>query len=80
MEENGNGFVGEKDINRKMLEEYGNVDELYRTETEMSSFWWHFHHWLHWKLSFWQLSVQLVMKISSKWQHFRFSALLRGFL
>ena len=43
------------------------------TETEMSSFWWHFHHWLHWKLSFWQLPVQLVMKISSKWQHFRFS-------
>ena len=39
----------------------------------MSSFWWHFHHWLHWKLSFWQLPVQLVMKISSKWQHFRFS-------
>ena len=20
-------------------------------ETEMSSFWWNFHHWLHWKLS-----------------------------
>ena len=42
------------------------------TETEMS-FWWNFHHWLHWKLSFWQLSVQPVMKISSKWRHFRFS-------
>ena len=40
------------------------------TETEMSSFWWHFHHWLHWKLSFWQLPVKLVMKILSKWQHF----------
>ena len=40
----------------------------------MSSFWWNFHHWLHWKLSFWQLSVQPVMKISSKWRHFRFSA------
>ena len=39
----------------------------------MSSFWWNFHHWLHWKLSFWQLSVQPVMKISSKWRHFRFS-------
>ena len=43
------------------------------TETEMSSFWWNFHHWLHWKLSKWQLSVQPVMKISSKWRHFRFS-------
>ena len=43
------------------------------TETKMSSFWWNFHHWLHWKLSFWQLSVQPVMKISSKWRHFRFS-------
>ena len=43
------------------------------TETKMSSFWRNFHHWLHWKLSFWQLSVQPVMKISSKWRHFRFS-------
>ena len=43
------------------------------TETEMSSFWWNFHHWLHWKLSKWQLPVQPVMKISSKWRHFRFS-------
>ena len=40
----------------------------------MSSFWWNFHHWLHWKLSKWQLPVQPVMKISSKWRHFRFSA------
>ena len=32
-----------------------------------------FNHWLHWKLSFWQLPVQPVMKISSKWRHFRFS-------
>ena len=39
----------------------------------MLSFWWNFHHWLHWKLSSWQLPVQPVMKISSKWQHFRFS-------
>ena len=43
------------------------------TETEMSSFWWNYHHWLHWKLSKWQLPVQPVMKISSKWRHFRFS-------
>ena len=43
------------------------------TETKMSSFWWNFHHWLHWKLSKWQLPVQPVIKISSKWRHFRFS-------
>ena len=43
------------------------------TETEMSSFWRNLHHWLHRKLSKWQLSVQPVMKISSKWLHFRFS-------
>ena len=47
------------------------------TETKMSSFWWNFHHWLHRKLSFWQLLVQPVMKISSKWRHFRFSAWCR---
>ena len=44
------------------------------TETEMSSFLWNFHHWLHWKLSKWQLSVQTMMKISSKWRHFQFNA------
>ena len=43
------------------------------TETKMLSFWRNFNHWLHWKLSFWQLPVQPVMKISSKWRHFRFS-------
>ena len=47
-------------------------DDSY-TETEMLSFWWNFNHWLHRKLSFWQLSVQPVMKISSKWRHFCFS-------
>ena len=49
--------------------------ERYRsiTETKMSSFWWNLHHWLHRKLSKWQLSVQPVMKLSSKWRHFRFS-------
>ena len=51
---------------------YTMADRL-STETKMSSFWWKFHHWLHRKLSFWQLSVQPVMKISSKWRHFRFS-------
>ena len=34
------------------------------------SFWWNFHHWLHLKLSKWQLQVQPVMEISSKWWHF----------
>ena len=48
---------------------------MHFTETKMSSFWWNFHHWLHRKLSFWQLLVQPVMKISSKWRHFRFSVL-----
>ena len=43
------------------------------TETEMLSFLLNFHHWLHWKLSFWQLSVQPVIKISSQWWHFRFN-------
>ena len=38
----------------------------------MSSFWRNFHHWLYWKLSLWQLPVQPVMIISSKWRHFRF--------
>ena len=39
------------------------VDTHTYTETEMSSFWWNFNHWLHWKLSKWQLPVQPVMKI-----------------
>ena len=43
------------------------------TETEMLSCWWNFNHWLHRKLSFWQLSVQPVMKFLSKWWHFCFS-------
>ena len=40
-------------------------------------FWRNFHHWLHWKLSFRQLQVQPVMKISSKWWHFHFNVLVR---
>ena len=47
--------------------------DLIIIEMEMSSFWWNFHHWLHWKSSKWQLPVQPVIKISSKWWHFRFS-------
>ena len=55
-----------------MTKQISNYSAVYvYTETEML-FWWHFHHWLHWKLSFWQLPVQPVMKILSKW-HFRFS-------
>ena len=46
----------------------------------MSSFWWNFHHWLHWKLSKWQLPVQPVIKISSKWRHFRFSDIARLYI
>ena len=46
------------------------------TETEMSSFWWNSHHWLHWKLSKWQFPVQPVMKILSKW-HFHLSGGIR---
>ena len=40
------------------------------TETEISPFWRNFRHWLHRKLSFWQLSMQSVTEISSKWWHF----------
>ena len=47
-------------------------------DRKMMSFWRNFHHWLHRKLSKWQLSVQSVIKISSKWHHFRFSEWLPG--
>ena len=43
------------------------------TEAEMSTFWLDFLHWLLWKLSKWQLPVQLATKIFSKWRHFHFS-------
>ena len=39
----------------------------------MLSFWRNFRHWLHWKLSFWQLSVQPMTKILPKWLHLRFN-------
>ena len=35
---------------------------LVYTEMEISSFWWNFCDLLHWKLSFWQLPVQPVIK------------------
>ena len=47
------------------------ADNATYTGTQMLPFWQNLHHWLHRKLSFWQFSVQSVMKILSKW-HFRF--------
>ena len=41
--------------------------------TKMSSFWQNVHHWLHRKLSKWQLPVQPMMKIPSEWQLFLLS-------
>ena len=41
-------------------------------ETEMSSCWRNLRHWLHRKLSPWQLLVYPVTKFSSKWWHRRF--------
>ena len=35
----------------------------YYTEMEMMLFWWNVYHWLHWKLSKWQIPVQPVIKI-----------------
>ena len=46
---------------------------LYTSETAVQFFWRNYHHWLHWKLSKWQLLVQPLMKMSSRWQHFHFS-------
>ena len=54
-----------------------NKHPIVYAEMEMSPFWWNFHHWLHWKLSKWQLPVQPAMKISWKWQHFHFSVPVR---
>ena len=49
------------------------------TDTKMLSFWRNFRHWLYWKLSFRQFPVQPLMKISSKWRHFYFSAIVQWF-
>ena len=40
--------------------------------TVAMSFWWNIRHWLHRKLSFWQLPMQPVMKNLSIWSNFRF--------
>ena len=42
-------------------------------ETERWSCWRICYHWLHWKLSFWQLPVQPVITNASTWRLFRFS-------
>ena len=52
---------------------YFNKILFYTTEKYVSSFWWNFHHFLHTKLSKWQLPVQPVMEISWRWQCFCFS-------
>ena len=59
----------------KKWDQYLEKMSIHYFETDMSSFWWNSHHWLHWKLSKWQLPVQPVMKISSKWQHSHFSVI-----
>ena len=46
------------------------IDILIITKTKLVSFW-HFRHWLHRKLSYWQLPVQPVTKMSTS--PFRFS-------
>ena len=43
------------------------------TEIHVSLFWGNIRHWLHRKLSFWQLPVQPVNGISSAW-HFHFQS------
>ena len=63
----GNNNIG------SLLTNQDKLNWCWITEVEMSSFWWNFHHWLHWKLSKWQLPVQPAMKISSKWRHLHFS-------
>ena len=57
---------------RQMRKRY-HAGECYM-ETEIS-LWWNFHHCLHRKLSLWQLSVQPVVEISSKW-YFRFNVIV----
>ena len=56
---------------------YISISSHISIHVSIHKFWWNFHHWLHWKLSKWQLPVQPVIKISSKWRHFRFSVSLK---
>ena len=65
----GDGFTGNINVTPGVQEKF-----TLMTEMEMT-FWQNFHHWLHCKLSFWQLPVQPVMEILSKWL-FRFGVFL----
>ena len=68
------GFLAEFEISHNFVN-LGKYKSLYnQSEMEMLSFWWNIHHCLHWKLSNWQLPVQPMMKISSKWWHFHVSS------
>ena len=51
------------------------VTVIYYAETEMLHFGPNFRHWLHRKLSKWQLPVQPVMK-NSNWQYSHFSVVI----
>ena len=46
------------------------IERIHITETVISSFWRNLYHWLHQKLTKWQLPVQLVTIISSNGPHF----------
>ena len=50
--------------------------ENFNSALKWSSYWCNFHHCLHWKLSKWQLSVQPMIKILSKWLYFHFSVVM----
>ena len=55
---------------------YSCISCLVHSLTQKCHFLWNFYHWLYLKLSFWQLPVQLVMKILSKWWHFHSSVFI----
>ena len=54
------------------------LSSLLITETKMSSFWWNFHCWLHWKLSKWQLPVQPAIKNFTNMSTFPFQCNTRN--
>ena len=62
------GFYDPQQLFREIVNTI-NMNGVY-IETKISSFWQNFHHWSHWKMSFWQLPAKPVMKLSSKWQRF----------
>ena len=69
------GFHLQMVCNAKNASIWWRHHRTHRREMEMSPFWRNLRHWLRRKLSKWQLSVQQVSTISSKWWHFRFSGL-----